>query len=66
MLEAILNLIENLTQKKISVMSPFQILYGDRWYYRRESNLLTKIVDFLPILETKEKSILTAQESLLI
>ena len=29
--------------------------------YRRESSLLTKIVDFLPLLETKEKSTFTAQ-----
>ena len=30
-------------------------------HYRENLILLTKIVDFLPLLETKEKSILTAQ-----
>ena len=36
-------------------------IWGLDGTYRRESNLLTKIVDFLPLLETKEKSTITAQ-----
>ena len=59
----ILNLTEKPYTKKVnSGDEPISnTIWGIDGTYRRESNLLTKIVDFLPILETKEKSILTAQ-----
>ena len=59
----ILNLTEKPYSKKVnSGDEPISnTIWGLDGTYRRESNLLTKIVDFLPILETKEKSMLTAQ-----
>ena len=59
----ILNLTEKPYTKKVnSGDEPISnTIWGLDGTYRRESNLLTKIVDFLPILETKEKSMLTAQ-----
>ena len=36
-------------------------IWGIDGTFRRESNFLTKLVDFLPLLDTKEKSTLTAQ-----
>ena len=59
----ILNLTEKPYTKKVnSGDEPISnTIWGLDGTFRRESNLLTKIVDFLPLLETKEKSILTAQ-----
>ena len=59
----ILNLTEKPYTKKVnSGDEPISnTIWGLDGTYRRESNLLTKIVDFLPLLETKEKSMLTAQ-----
>lgn len=59
----ILNLTEKPYSKKVnSGDEPISnTIWGLDGTYRTESNLLTKIVDFLPLLETKEKSMLTAQ-----
>ena len=59
----ILNLTEKPYSKKVnSGDEPISnTIWGLDGTYRRESNLLTKIVDLLPLLETKEKSMLTAQ-----
>ena len=59
----ILNLTEKPYTKKVnSGDEPISnTIWGLDGTYRRESNLLTKIVDFIPLLETKEKSMLTAQ-----
>lgn len=59
----ILNLTEKPYTKKVnSGDEPISnTIWGLDGTYRRESSLLTKIVDFLPLLETKEKSMLTAQ-----
>jgi cell surface protein SprA len=59
----ILNLTEKPYSKKVnSGDEPISnTIWGLDGTYRTESNLLTKIVDFLPLLETKENSMLTAQ-----
>ena len=59
----ILNLTEKPYTKKVnSGDEPISnTIWGLDGTYRRESNLLTKIVDYLPLIETKERSILTLE-----
>ena len=59
----LLNLTEKPYSKKVnSGDEPISnTIWGLDGTYRRESSLLTKMVDLLPLLETKEKSTLTAQ-----
>ncbi|MGC6471176.1 MAG: cell surface protein SprA [Flavobacteriales bacterium] len=59
----ILNLTEKPYTRKVNTGDEpiSNTIWGLDGTYRRESSLLTKIVDFLPFLETKEKSMFTAQ-----
>ncbi len=59
----ILNLTEKPYTKKVnSGDEPISnTIWGLDGTYRRESNFLTKIVDFLPLIETKERSVLTLE-----
>ena len=59
----VLNLTERPYSKKVNTGDEpiSNTIWGLDGTFRRESSLLTKIVDFLPLLETKEKSTFTAQ-----